>query len=51
MDERLTSHAVDEGIDHIGIDDVVKLIVLLREVLDVLLEGLVVPLPIIAKVP
>jgi hypothetical protein len=51
MDERLIGHATDEGVDDISIDDVGGLIALLGEMLDVLLEGLVRPLPIVAKVP
>ena len=44
VDERLTSHAADEGIDHISVDDVWELIALLGEALNVLLEGLIGPL-------
>jgi hypothetical protein len=51
MDERLTSHAAGEGVDHISIGDVGDLIVLLREALDVLPEGLAGPLPVITQVP
>jgi hypothetical protein len=51
MDERLISHAAGEGIDHVSIGDARDLIVLLREALDVLLEGLAGPLPAIAQVP
>ena len=51
VDERLAGHAVDEGVDHVGIDDVGELIALLGEILDVLPEGLIGPLPIIAEVP
>jgi hypothetical protein len=51
VDEYLAGHAVDEGIDHIGIDDVGKLIAHLGEVLDVLLEGLISPLLVVADVP
>ena len=51
MDEGLTGHAIDEGIDDIGVGDVGELIVLLGEALDVLLEGLVGPLPIVVEVP
>ena len=51
MDECLASHATDEGIDHISVGDVGELIALLGEILDVLPEGLIGPLPIIAEVP
>ena len=51
MDERLTGHATDEGLDHVGVGDVGELIVLLRDTLDVLLEGLIGPLPIVIEVP
>ena len=51
MDERLVGHAADEGVDHIGVGDVGELIVLLRDTLDVLLEGLIGPLPIVIEVP
>jgi hypothetical protein len=51
MDERLTGHAADEGIDHVGVDDVGELIVLLGEALNVLLEGLLRPLPTAMEVP
>ena len=50
MDERFARHAIDEGADHIGIDDVGELVALLGKMLDVLLEGLVGPLPTIVKV-
>jgi hypothetical protein len=51
MDKHLASHAIDEGVNHIGIGDVGELIVLLREALDVLPEGLVGPLPAVVEVP
>jgi hypothetical protein len=51
VDERLTGHATDEGIDHVSVGDVGELVALLGEALDVLLEGLVGPLPTVAKVP
>ena len=51
MDEHLIGHAIDEGVDHVSVGDVGELIVLLREALNVLPEGLVGPLPIVAKVP
>jgi hypothetical protein len=41
MDERLAGRAADECIDHVGVGDVRKTIALLREALDVLLEGLI----------
>ena len=50
MDERLAGHATDEGIDHVGVGDVWELIALLGEALNVLLEGLVGPLPIVAEI-
>jgi hypothetical protein len=51
VDECLACHAMDEGVDHIGVSDVGEHIALLGEVLDVLPEGLVSPLPAIAEVP
>ena len=51
MDERFAGRAADEGIDHVSIGDVGELVALLGEVLDVLLEGLVGPLPVVAEVP
>ena len=51
MDEGLSSHNTDEGIDQVSIGDVGKLNVLLGEALDVLPKGLVSPLPIVAEVP
>jgi hypothetical protein len=51
VDEHLIGCAIDEGVDHIGIDDVGKLIVLLGEALDVLLGGLIGPLLTVAEVP
>jgi hypothetical protein len=50
MDERLIGHATDEGVDDVGIDDVGGLIALLGKTLDVLIEGLIGPLPAVAKV-
>jgi hypothetical protein len=50
VDEGLTSRAADEGIDDIGIGDVGKLIELLGEVLNVLPEGLIGPLPVVAEI-
>ena len=51
MDERLTGRAVDEGVDDINVSDVGELIALLGEMLDVLPEGLVGPLLVVAEVP
>ena len=51
MDECLVGHATGKGIDHVSIGDVGEHIVLLGEVLDVLLEGLIGPLPTIVLVP
>ena len=51
MDERFVGRAVDEGVDHVSISDVGDLIVLLGEALDVLLEGLIGHLPIVAGLP
>ena len=51
MDECLTGHAIDEGIDDIGVGDVEEIIALLGETLDVFLKGLVGPLPIVVEVP
>jgi hypothetical protein len=48
VDKCLTSHAIGEGIDHVGIDDIGELIALLGEVLNVLLKGLVSLMPAIA---
>jgi hypothetical protein len=36
MDEHLADHAIDEGIDHVGVGDVGELVALLGEALDVL---------------
>jgi hypothetical protein len=51
VDERLVGHAADEGIDYVGVGDVGELISLLGEALNVLSEGLIGPLPIVAEVP
>jgi hypothetical protein len=51
MDEHFTGHDTDEGIDQSSVDDVGELIVLPRKALDVLSEGLVGPLPVVAEVP
>jgi hypothetical protein len=50
MDERLAGRAAYEGVDYVGVGDVGELIALLREVLNVLLKGLVGPLPAVVKV-
>ena len=50
MDEDLAGHATDEGIDDIDVGDVGELIALLGEALNVLLEGLVGPLPAVAEI-
>ena len=51
VNQRFIGHAIDEGIDCLGVGDVGKLIVLFGEALDVLPEGLIGPLPAIAEVP
>jgi hypothetical protein len=51
VDERLAGHVADEGVDDIDVDDVREFIVLLGETLDVLLEGLIGPLPVVAEIP
>jgi hypothetical protein len=51
VDKRLTGHVIDEGVDHVSIDDVRELIVLLGEALNVLSKGLISPLPIVVEVP
>ena len=51
MDECFAGRAADEGNDHVGVGDVGELVALLGETLDVLPEGLVGPLPIVAEVP
>ena len=50
MDERLTGHAIDEGVDRVGIGDVGELIAIFGEAFDVLPEGLIGPLPIVIEV-
>jgi hypothetical protein len=50
VDERLTSHAVVEGVDDIGVGDIGELILLLGEALDVLPKGLIGPLLAITRV-
>ena len=51
MDEGLAGRALVEGVDDIGVDDVGKLIALLEEALNVLLKGLVCPLPVVVEIP
>jgi hypothetical protein len=51
VDERLVGHVTNEGIDDVSINDVGEFIVLLEEMLDVLLKGLIGPLPVVAEVP
>ena len=51
MDERLACCAIDEGVDHVSVDDFVELVVLLGEALHGPLEGLVGPLLVVAEVP
>ena len=51
VDEGLAGHATDEGVDDIGVGDVGELVVLLEEMLDVLPEGLIRPLPIVVDIP
>ena len=51
MDECLIGHATYEGVDDVGVGDVGVLVALLGETLDVLLEGLVGPLPTVAEIP
>jgi hypothetical protein len=51
VDERLAGHAVDKGVDDVNVDDVRELIMLLGETLDVLLEGLIGPLPAVTEIP
>jgi hypothetical protein len=51
VDELLAGGATDEGIDHVSIGDVGELIALLGEALNVLPEGLVGSLLVVAEVP
>jgi hypothetical protein len=51
VDERLACHAADEGVDDVDVGDVGELVALLGETLDVLLEGLVEPMPVVADIP
>ena len=50
VNQCLAGHATDEGVDYVGVRDVGELIVFLGEALDVLLEGLISPLPIVIEV-
>ena len=50
VDEYFLGHPADESIDHVSIGDVGKLVALLGEALDILLEGLVGPLPTVVEV-
>ena len=50
VDERLAGCATDEGNNRVGIGDVGELVALLGEVLDVLLEGLIGPLPAVVEI-
>jgi hypothetical protein len=51
VDERLASHATDEGVDDVSVGDVRELIALLIEAPNVLWEGLVGLLPTIVEIP
>jgi hypothetical protein len=51
VDECLASCATGEEVDHVTVGDVGELIALLGEALNVLLEGLIGPLPVIMQVP
>ena len=51
MDEGLTGHAIDEGIDHVSVGDIWELIALLGEALNVLPVGLIGPLLVVAEIP
>jgi hypothetical protein len=50
VDECAIGHAIDEGVDHVGVGDVWELIALLGEALNVLPEGLVILLPIAVEI-
>ena len=50
VDECLTSHAADEGIDHVDVGDVWEVIALLREALNVLSEGLISLLLVVVEI-
>jgi hypothetical protein len=51
VDECFIGRAADEGIDDDGVSDAGELVALLGETLDVLSEGLIGPLRIVAKIP
>jgi DNA mismatch repair protein MutH len=51
VDERLVGHAIDEGVDDIGVGDVEELTALLGKTLDILPKGLIGPLPTVAEIP
>ena len=51
VDERLTGHAADEGVDHVDVGDVWELFALLGEALNILLEGLIGPWLTVAEIP
>ena len=50
VDERLAGRAADEGIDHVSVSDVQELIAFLGEALNVLPEGHVGPLLVVAEI-
>jgi hypothetical protein len=50
QDKCLARRVADEGIDRVSVGDIGELIVLLGEALNILLEGLISPLPTVAKV-
>jgi hypothetical protein len=50
VDERLASHATNEGVDHISVGDVWELIALVGEAPNALPEGLVGPLPAVMEI-
>jgi hypothetical protein len=51
VDERLAGRVTNESIDDVSISDVGEFIVLLGEMLDVLLKGLIGPLHVVTEVP
>ena len=50
MDKGLAGRAIDEGDDDVHVGDIGELISLLREAVNVLLEGLIGPLPIVVEI-
>jgi hypothetical protein len=50
VDERLAGRALDEGVDDVGVGDVGELVALVRETLDLLLQGLIGPLLAIVEI-